>query len=175
MLNELNRDQAIFLLVEDNADDAKLLVRSFSKAKVLNPVHVVRSGEAALDYLMGTGQYANRAEYPLPTLILLDLKMPGLDGFEVLRWIRQQPWLSRMRVIVLTGSDSMRDVNKAYSLGANSFLIKPADFEQFVQFSQALNGYWVWMDNAPDAHRLPGGPSATKRESGLAKDDDGKL
>src|SRR5690349_19737256 len=122
----------VFLLVEDNADDVVLVKRAFAKAKVLNPLHITRRGEEAIDYLSGTGKYANRAEFPLPGLVLLDLNMPGLSGFDVLRWIRQQPGLRTLRVVVLTSSDETRDVNLAYQLGANSFLVKPVDFERFV-------------------------------------------
>jgi len=146
-------EQALFLLVDDNEDDVLLVRRAFVKAKLLNPLHVVRSGDEAIAYLAGTGKFSSREEYPLPALILLDLKMPGLDGFEVLRWIRQEPALRSLRVVVLTASDDMRDVNVAYKLGANSFLIKPADLERFVEISQALNGYWLWLDKAPEALR----------------------
>ncbi len=148
-------DSAIFLLVDDNKDDVLLIRRAFEKAKVLNPLHVVNSGEEAIEYLSGNAKYANRAEYPLPTLVLLDIKMPRVDGFDVLRWIRLQPELSTLRVVILTSSDEMRDVNTAYKLGANSFLIKPVDFERFVEISQALAGYWLWMDKAPDVQRPP--------------------
>jgi CheY-like chemotaxis protein len=117
-----------------------------------------------MDYLSGEGRYANRAEYPLPALVLLDLKMPGMDGFEVLRWIRQQPGIRGLRVVVLSGSDAMQDVNLAYQLGANSFLIKPVDFDRFVEISQALGGFWLWMSTAPESWRAEGGGSA--RESG---------
>ncbi len=148
-------DQALFLLVEDNDNDALLLRRAFIKARVLNPLHVAKSGEEALAYLSGSGKYANRAEYPLPSLVLLDLKMPGLDGFDVLRWIRSETNLRALRVVVLTSSDELRDINLAYQLGANSFLVKPADFERFVEISQALNGYWIWLDHAPEISRPP--------------------
>ncbi len=146
---------ALFLVVEDNKDDVLLLRRAFQKAKVLNPVHVVSGGEEAIAYLSGTGKYANRVEFPLPSLVLLDIKMPRIDGFEVLRWIRAQPGLSTLRVIMLTSSDEVHDMNTAYQLGANSFLIKPVDFERFVEISQALAGYWLWMDRAPEVSRLP--------------------
>jgi CheY-like chemotaxis protein len=149
-------DQALFLLVDDNENDVLLVRRAFVKAKVLNTLHVVRSGAEAIAYLSGKGQFANRAEYPLPALVLLDLKMPGMDGFDVLRWIRQEPALRTLRVVVLTASDDMRDVNVAYKMGANSFLIKPADLERFVEISQALNGYWLWLDKVPEAHRTVG-------------------
>jgi CheY-like chemotaxis protein len=146
-------DEAVFLLVEDTEDDVALIRRAFSKANVLNPLQVIRSGEEAIAYLSGVGPFMNRVEYPLPALVLLDLKMPGLDGFEVLRWIRLQPGLKGLRVVVLTSSNNMRDVNLAYQLGANSFLVKPVDFEKFVEISQALRGYWLWLDKAPDVIR----------------------
>ncbi len=148
-------DQDVFLLIEDTENDALLVRRAFLKANVLNPLQIVRRGEEAIEYLSGNGKYANRAEYPLPALVLLDLKMPGMDGFEVLTWIRAQPGLNALRVVVLTSSDDIREVNKAYQLGANSFLVKPVDFERFVEISQALAGYWLWMDKAPEAFRPP--------------------
>jgi CheY-like chemotaxis protein len=147
--------QAVFLLVEDSEDDVLLIQRAFARANVLNPLHIVRGGAEALEYLAGTGRYANREEFPLPAIVLLDLKMPGVDGFEVLRWIRLQPGLKALRVVVLSSSDDMRDVTLAYQLGANSFLIKPVDFERFVEISQAISGYWLWMNQAPEVFRPP--------------------
>jgi CheY-like chemotaxis protein len=147
--------QALILLVDDSDNDIVLMRRAFIKARVLNPLLTIASGEEAVAYLTGTGRYANRAEYPLPGLILLDIKMQGMDGFDVLRWIRSQPGLKSLRVVMLTSSNEMRDVNLAYQLGANSFLIKPVDFERFVEISQALSGYWLWMDKAPEAYRPP--------------------
>ncbi|PWU10767.1 MAG: two-component system response regulator [Verrucomicrobia bacterium] len=146
-------EQAVFLLVEDDENDIVLIRRSFIKANVLNPVYVVRSGEEAIEYLSGDGKYANRHEYPLPGLILLDLRLGKMDGLDVLRWVRKQTGLSNLRVVILTASDDMRDVNAAYQAGANSFLIKPLDFERFVEVSQAISGYWLWLDKAPDSSR----------------------
>jgi CheY-like chemotaxis protein len=146
-------DQALILLVEDSETDVLLTRRAFSKANLLNPLQVVSDGEEAIAYLKGEGKYANRAEYPLPELMLLDLKLPNRNGFEVLRWIRQQPEFRALRVVVLTSSDQIRDVNQAYQLGANSFLVKPVDFEHFVQVSQAVKGYWLWMSRAPEVSR----------------------
>ncbi len=145
--------QALFLLVEDRDDDVLLIKRAFIKANVLNPLHVVSTGEEAIAYLRGVGKYRNRQEFPLPSLVLLDIKMPGLDGFQVLEWIREDPDLRALRVVILTSSDDMHDVNRAYKLGANSFLIKPIDFERFVEISQALAGYWLWMNQAPEVIR----------------------
>jgi len=148
-------DVALILLVDDSEDDCTLMRRAFSKAKLLNPLLGLHSGEEALDYLSGSGQYTNRAEYPLPALILLDIKMPGIDGLEVLRWIRTQPGLRTLRVVMLTTSNDLRDVNAAYQLGANSFLTKPVDFEHFVEVTRALSGYWLWMDKSPESTRPP--------------------
>jgi CheY-like chemotaxis protein len=146
-------DQALFLLVEDAENDAILIRRAFAKGNIVNPLQVVNSGDQAIAYLKGEGPFANRAEYPLPDLVLLDLKLPGIDGFQVLRWIRQQPELKGLRVVVLTSSDRIQDVNLAYQLGANSFLVKPVDFERFVEISQALKGYWLWLNKAPEVTR----------------------
>jgi CheY-like chemotaxis protein len=155
------RDQALFLLVEDSEDDVLLLRRVFLKANIVNPLQVVRSGEEAIDYLSGFGPYANRAEFPLPSLVLLDLKMPGIDGFEVLKWIRQQPTFKSLRVVVLTASGAVEDINRAYKLGANSFLTKPNTFERFVELSQAIIVYWLWLSKAPQISR----PARKARET----------
>ncbi len=145
---------ATFLLVEDNEDDVLLIRRAFQKAKILNPLHVVRNGEQAVAYLSGFGRYGDRKQYPLPSIVLLDLKMPGMDGFDVLRWVRQQQVFRNLRVVVVSSSDLMPDVSRAYKIGANSFLIKPVDFERFVEISQALNGSWLWFNPAEGEAQL---------------------
>lgn len=149
-------DQAVFLLVEDSEDDILLLQRSFAKNKIANPMRVVRNGQEAILYLEGTGRYRNRTQFPLPSIVLLDLKMPGVDGFEVLAWIRQQanPHLRTLRVIVLTSSDAISDVNRAYQLGANSFLVKPTDLHDLNLLTAAIRGYWMWTDQAPETSVL---------------------
>ena len=148
-------DFGVLLLAEDREDDIVLLRKAFAKANLLNPVHIVRDGAEVLAYLTGEGKYANRAEFPLPDLLLLDLAMPKMNGFEVLTWIRQQPNLRALRVVVLTSSDRIQDVNLAYQLGANSFIVKPMDFEQFVEVSRAVKGYWLWLSKAPEILREP--------------------
>src|SRR5215813_3659051 len=159
-------DQALFLLIEDTENDVLLIQRAFIKAKILNPLLIVKTAEEAVAYLQGEGRYSNRAEFPLPALILLDVKLPGMNGFEFLRWLRQQAGLATMRVVVLTSSDLMRDVNLAYQLGANSFLVKPVDFERFVEISQALKGYWLWLSKAPEVSRpIPGLPEADRSKN----------
>jgi CheY-like chemotaxis protein len=146
-------ESAVILLAEDDENQIVLIRRVFKQAHLVNPLHVVSNGEEAIAYLKGEGQYANRAEYPLPALLLLDLKMPRKNGFEVLKWIREQPTLRGLRIIVLTSSEDMADVNRAYQLGANSFLVKPGDFEKFVSVIQTLQGYWLWISEAPEISR----------------------
>lgn len=159
-------EHAVILLVDDDYNDCTLLRRAFVGAKVLNPLFIVRSGQEALDYLSGLGQYANRAEFPLPDLILLDIKMHGIDGMEVLRWVRSQPGLKSIRIVMLTSSNDIKDVNMAYQLGANSFLTKPVDFERFLEIARTLGGYWLRLDKAPEALRAslldPSDPKAPR-------------
>ena len=148
-------DEAVVLLAEDREDDIFLIKQAFSRAGITNPLQVVQSGEETIAYLAGEGKYSNRAEYPLPALLLLDLKMPVTDGFEVLRWIRQHESLSGLRVLVLTVSNRISDVNLAYELGANSFLVKPTDFEQTVHLSTLIKDYWLGADAGPIVSRSP--------------------
>src|SRR6516164_1910746 len=121
--------QRLILLVEDNQDDVLLVRRAFERAGVGEGIRSVPSGMEAIAYLEGAFPYSDRCKYPMPDMVLLDIKMPGTDGFEVLRWIRQRRELLDLRVVMLTSSDEIRDVNRAYQLGANSFLVKPLDFE----------------------------------------------
>lgn len=146
-------ENPVILLVEDQEEDILLIRRAFKKANLLNTLQVVRDGEEAIAYLKGVETYRNRNEYPLPALVLLDLKLPRLSGLEVLKWIRGQPGLSVLRVVVLTASQRIQDVNLAYQLGANSFLVKPVEFENFVSVVNALQGYWLWTDKAPEVSR----------------------
>ncbi len=128
------------LVAEDHENDILLLRLALQKAGIINPLQLVRDGLQALAYLKGEGQFANRVEYPLPCVLFLDLKLPEMDGFEVLRWVRQRPNLSALRTVVLTSSQDLNHVNKAYALGASSFLVKPVDFSQFPQLKTLLNG-----------------------------------
>ena len=148
-------ERAVILLVDDSADDLFLIRKAFEKAQVPNPLYCVTSGQEALDYLAGVGKFANRAEYPLPDLMLLDLKMPEIDGFDVLRWVKRQPEMAKLRVVVLTSSDQIRDVNEAYQLGANSFLVKPMEFEQFRETAKMLERYWLRESRTPEVSREP--------------------
>jgi len=146
---------AVILLAEDEEDYVLLIRHAFSQAKIPNPLHVVWNGQEAIAYLKGEGKYSNREEYPLPDLLLLDLKMPRVNGFEVLQWIRAQPGLAPLRVLVLTSSEQLRDVNEAYRLGANSFLVKPLDFEDFTQLSRLISDFWLKASRVPETHRPP--------------------
>jgi CheY-like chemotaxis protein len=153
-------DESVILLVEDREDDILLIQKAFQQGGIINPFFVVRDGEEAIAYLSGEGKFSNRAEYPLPDLILLDLKMPRIDGFEVLHWIRRQPGFSSIRIVVLTSSDAIPDVNRAYALGANSFMVKPLDFQNVVEMSRILKTYWLQMNKAPEAFRSGKGKSS---------------
>src|SRR6202000_3440200 len=136
-------EHAVILLAEDGEDYVLLIQRAFAQAKIPNPVHIVWNGQEAISYLKGDGKYSNREEYPLPDLFLLDLKRPRMNGFEVIKWVREQPGLAALRVLVLTSSDQIRDVNEAYRLGANSFLVKPMDFQDFAQLSRLIQEFWL--------------------------------
>src|SRR5215469_11137591 len=148
-------DRAVILLAEDEEDYVLLVQKAFLEAHIPNPLYVVSTGKELMSYLQGAGKYANRDEYPLPDLLLLDLKLPGYSGFEVLAWLRSQPGLRGLRVLVLTSSDQMKDVNDAYRLGANSFLVKPYDFQDLVHFSKLIQEYWLSASRCPDSFRTP--------------------
>ena len=151
--SKIKADQDFILLVEDDENDILLIQNAFRKGGLLNPIQVVRDGEQAIYYLEGRGVFSNRDEYPLPSLILLDLKMPRKDGFQVLEWLSCQPELRRIRVVVLTSSDQIKDVNRAYALGASSFLVKPIGMQEFISLVSAIKGYWLWMSCAPEVER----------------------
>lgn len=141
---------ATILLAEDNPDDALLIRRAFRKANVLNPVQVVADGDEAVAYLAGEGAYADRERHPLPTLLLLDLKMPRRSGLEVLAWLRGQPHLRPLPVVVLTSSRETADINQSHELGANSYLIKPVSFEALLGMVTAIHLYWLLLNKSPE-------------------------
>lgn len=138
----MNTEHTI-LLVEDNPKDVFLVQRALRKAEISTPLQVVGDGDAALQYLSGESPYSNRAAHPLPVVVLLDLKLPRRSGAEVLTWIRQQPLLRRLPVVVLTSSREYADVNRIYDLGANAYIVKPTDFEQLVNVLKTLNLHWI--------------------------------
>jgi CheY-like chemotaxis protein len=137
------------LLVEDNPRDVELIQRAFRQARMANPIRVVSDGDQALDYLSGAGLYADRAQYPLPFLVLLDLNLPGISGLEVLQWIRQQAWLEQVRVVILTSSQETLDTDRAFALGADSYLNKPGNFEQLVMLMSGLEFHWAVIEHSP--------------------------
>ena len=145
-----NMKADLILIAEDNEDHVLLLRRALRRGALLNPIFVVSDGEEAIAYLDGEGKFADRYEYPLPALLLLDLKMPKKNGFEVLEWIRHQPGLRRLRIVVLTTSDAPSDIDRAYDLGANAFMIKPLEQKDFLKVTDAIKGYWLWMSAAPN-------------------------
>ena len=142
-MNSVLPQKAAILLVEDRADDVALARRAFHQLNLRNPFHVVCDGEEAMAYISGQGIYADRTQYPLPDIMLLDLKLPKFDGFELLTEIRKRPELNPMRIIVLTSSEDIYDINRAYSLGANSFLVKPQDFNDFSTLIRTLSAFWL--------------------------------
>ena len=142
-------DGQYILLAEDDDDDVLLIQRAFQKAGLRNTLKVVRDGGQAIDYLSGNGIYADREKYPLPYLLLLDLKMPGTDGFEVLQWARSEPEIRRLLIVVLTSSVLQADVDRAYELGANSYLVKPVEFDEMVHLIRRFEAYWTEINRTP--------------------------
>ncbi len=136
----------VILLVEDNPDDEELTLIALKKCHIANDVFVTRDGEEALDYLFGTGPFAGRELKAMPTLILLDLKLPKLDGLDVLRAIRANERTRRIPVVILTSSKEQEDVMKSYDLGANSYVRKPVDFAQFLDAANQLGLYWLVLN-----------------------------
>jgi CheY-like chemotaxis protein len=142
-------DGETILMVEDRPADVLLIRRAFGKANIRNPLQVISNGEDAIAYLAGTGTFTDRDASPLPCLILLDLKLPRKSGLEVLSWLRAQPELKRLPVIVLTSSKETSDVNRAYELGANSYLVKPVMFDTLLGMITTLGLYWLTMNESP--------------------------
>lgn len=136
----------IILLVEDNPDDQELTKRALKKANVVNEVTVVQDGAEALDYLFGTGAYAGRDVRAMPTVVLLDLKLPKVDGLEVLRRIRADERTKFLPVVILTSSKEEQDVIRGYELGCNSYIRKPVDFAQFHEAVRQLGLYWLVLN-----------------------------
>jgi len=139
------------LLADDDRDEAYLVVRAFKDAGVARPVVVVPDGEAVLRYLQGAGEYADRVAHPPPCLLLLDQKLPGRSGLEVLEWVRNGSGIPTLPVLVLSASTYACDVQAAYLVGANGYLVKPATFEETIEMAKAINAYWLGFNRAPTA------------------------
>ncbi|HEY3327720.1 MAG TPA: response regulator [Novimethylophilus sp.] len=139
----------LILLVEDNPDDEALTLRAFKKNNIGNEIVVVRNGEEALDFLYARNRYASRDRHQLPLLILLDLKLPKIDGLEVLRHIRAHEDTRHTPVVVLTTSDEDRDLARSYDLGANSFVRKPVNFPEFMDSVKQISMYWLMVNQPP--------------------------
>ena len=142
-------ENKMILLVEDNPDDEALTLRALKKSNIMNKVVVARDGAEALDFLFCTGTYADRDPNNKPQVILLDLKLPKVDGLEVLRHIRADERTRLLPVVILTSSKEEQDMIKGYSLGANSYVRKPVDFNQFVESVRQLGLYWLILNEAP--------------------------
>ncbi|MFI5180388.1 MAG: response regulator [Thermoanaerobaculia bacterium] len=145
------------LLVEDNPNDVELTLHALKKNNIANRIHVVRDGEEALDYLFGTGPYAGRDPCEQPKVILLDLKLPKVDGHEVLTRLRQDPRTRTIPVVVLTSSREERDIARSYDMGVNSYIVKPVDFEQFTESVRQLGLYWLLLNQPPVKDDRSGG------------------
>jgi len=137
------------LLVEDNASDEKLTLLAFKNCGVTNEVFVVRDGAAALQYLFAEGEFAQRAGEPPPTVVLLDLKLPKMDGLEVLHRIRADTRTKLLPVIILTSSREEEDILRSYALGANAYVRKPVEFTEFIQAAKALGLFWLLLNESP--------------------------
>ena len=140
----------MILLVEDDPYDSTLIQRGIKKARILNPVTRLHNGAEAIAYLSGSAPYEDRIKHPQPTLMLLDLKMPKKNGFEVIEWTRKQPTLKRLPIVVLTSSSLSPDINKSYDLGANSYLVKPVGTEALVDLLKSIGVYWLITNENPD-------------------------
>jgi CheY-like chemotaxis protein len=131
------------LQVEDDGNDVFLLQKVFKQAGIADGLRVATDGQMAMDYLSGAGPFADRQKYPIPVLVLLDLKMPKIDGLEVLKWIRRQPHLKKLVVVLFSSSSMPEDVERAYELGVNSYIRKPTDFQKNLELAQLIKGWWL--------------------------------
>jgi len=130
------------LLVEDDLNDIFLVKRAFKKAQIQNPLQVVTDGQEAIHYLRGGGRYADREAYPLPKLVVMDIKMPRRTGFEVLEWAKHDGPLRRIPIVIVSSSDNPADINRAYELGANAYMVKPVDYRAVEKLFESITHYW---------------------------------
>ncbi len=137
---------ALILLVDDSHLDVELTLDAFKQANLSNRIEVANDGQHAIDYLLGNNRFSDRESYPLPDLILLDLKMPGIDGFDVLERVKSTPMVKRIPVIILTSSKEQGDRALSYDIGANSYLVKPVSFTGFVEVVKQIENYWLTLN-----------------------------
>jgi CheY-like chemotaxis protein len=149
----MNTTPTPILLVEDSEDNVFLVRHAMQKAGVTTPLEVVTTGERAIEYLSGINGYSDWHRFPLPSMVLLDLKMPGISGFEVLKWIRRRPGLEALRVAMLTSSDMPSEIKMAHDLGANIFITKPIELERLVQIMKTLHEHWLKQAQMPAVTR----------------------
>jgi CheY-like chemotaxis protein len=138
------------LQVEDAENDIVLLQHAFAAADITNPLQVARDGQMAVDYLSGAGKYADRERYPLPGLVLLDLQLPRKTGLDVLKWVREQPYLKTLPVLVFTSSGQSGDIDSAYRAGANAFLIKPSGVVELTELLKVVKAFWLEYNQPPE-------------------------
>ena len=156
-------------MVEDGEDDVFFMRQAMKKAGVVNPIQVASDGQQAIDYFQGTGRFVNRVEFPLPYLVLLDLKLPHVMGLDVLKWIRQDSEAAAI-VVILSSSKEEADIATAYRLGANGYLVKPLDVDKLDDMAKSIKDFWLTQNTPPpEAHqRVSAGPVAEKRLVGFA-------
>ncbi|EMM76553.1 response regulator [Leptospira santarosai] len=145
---DLHDDVISILYAEDNPQDSELTLRSLKRHNLTNQVKLVRDGEEALEYLYATGRYENRDKTQLPSLILLDLKMPKVDGIEVLRRVRSEEFTKMLPVVILTSSAEEKDIVESYRLGVNSYVVKPLDFDKFSEVASEIGFYWILVNQS---------------------------
>lgn len=144
-------DPVSILLVEDNPHDVELALHAFKTNKIANHVQVARDGAEALDFLFREGEFASLVDEPLPDIVLLDLKLPKVDGLEVLRRMKEDPVVRFVPVVVLTSSQQESDMVRSYDLGVNSYIVKPVDFDQFTEAVKTIGFYWLLLNERPNA------------------------
>jgi len=138
----MDKQQFTVLLVEDDLNDIFLVKRAFRTARIPNPLQVVTDGEEAISYLRGEGKYADRETFPLPRLIVMDIKMPRRSGFDVLEWVKGDGRLRRIPIVIVSSSNNIPDINRAYELGANAYMVKPMDYRAVEHLFESITHYW---------------------------------
>jgi CheY-like chemotaxis protein len=162
--------QQTVLLVEDDENDVFFMQRAFRDAGITTPLNIAHDGREAIDYLSGNGQYNDRQKSPLPCLVLMDLKLPYVLGLDVLKWLRSQPEFKTIIVVVLTSSRQDADIQKAYALGANSYLVKPPDVHQLVAMVKRIKEYWIETNQlGPPCVELARGQSIASTKTPVTK------